>query len=239
MKAALKGGRKLTLPQTIDIMETAGTEDLRAHSLLPLALRIIGRPKDPALRQAVDLLAQWKRAGGRRIDANRDGEYEHADAIRIMDAWWPRWARAQFQPVLGTAATDRLLATTQVDNPPNNHGDHLGSAYQGAWYGYARKDLRLVLGRKVKGRYTRKFCGGGRIKRCRRVLLDSLREALKIPASELYKDSVCSEEGQGGDQTCYDAVRFRPVGGATQPLIPWINRPTYQQANEIQARVPR
>ena len=40
-------------------------------------------------------------------------------------------------------------------------------------------------------------------------------------------------------QWCYDAVRFRPVGGATQPLIHWINRPTYQQVNEIQSRVPR
>ena len=59
-------------------------------------------------------------------------------------------------------------------------------------------------------------------------------------ASQLYgDDEVCEDAGQKGDQTCYDSVRFRPVGGATQPLIPWINRPTYQQVNEIQARVPR
>ena len=61
--------------------------------------------------------------------------------------------------------------------------------------------------------------------------------ALSRPA-----DDVAARRGGGqppGDQTCYDSVRFRPVGGATQPLIPWINRPTYQQANEIQSRVPR
>jgi hypothetical protein len=34
-------------------------------------------------------------------------------------------------------------------------------------------------------------------------------------------------------------VNFRAVGGATQPLIHWINRPTFQQANEIQSSVPR
>ncbi len=63
---------------------------------------------------------------------------------------------------------------------------------------------------------------------------------MRVPASELYgKDPVCAEAGQAGDQTCFDSVRFRPVGGATQPLIPWINRPTYQQVNEIQTRVPR
>ena len=221
-------------------MAVAGTADLRAHAVLPLALRVMGRPRDPALRRAVELLAEWRRAGGLRIDRDRDGTYEHTDAIRIMDAWWPLWVRAQFQPVLGRAATDVLLATTQIENPPNNHGDHLGSAYQGAWYGYARKDLRSVLGRKVRGRYTREYCGGGRLKRCRRALRASLRKALAVPASELYgNDEVCSEAGQAGDQDCYDAVHFRPVGGATQPLIPWINRPTYQQVNEIQSRVPR
>jgi hypothetical protein len=52
-------------------------------------------------------------------------------------------------------------------------------------------------------------------------------------------DEVCKDEGRAGDQACYDMVRFRPVGGATQPLIPWINRPTYQQVNEIRSRVPR
>jgi hypothetical protein len=41
---------------------------------------------------------------------------------------------------------------------------------------------------------------------------------------------VCSD----GDQTCYDKIRFRPLGAITQPLIPWQNRPTYQQADEIQ-----
>ncbi len=46
VKAAIKGERKLTLPGLIDIMEVAGTGDLRAHSVLRLALRIIGKPKD-------------------------------------------------------------------------------------------------------------------------------------------------------------------------------------------------
>ena len=240
LKAKLRDGHKLTLPEVIDVMEVAGTGDLRAHTVLPLALRIIGRPKDRALRAAVAELQAWRRAGGRRIDANRDGAYDNADAVRIMDAWWPLWVRAQFQPRLGRKAVDTLLATTQLDNAPNNHGDHLGSAYQGAWYGYVRKDLRTLLGRKVKGRYAREYCGNGKLRRCRQVLRESLRTALSVPASALYgDDKVCNAAGRSGDQTCYDAVRFRPVGGATQPLMPWINRPTYQQADEIQARVPR
>ena len=128
-------------------MELAGTTDLRAHAVLPLALRVLGRRQtEPALRDAVAKLRAWRRAGGLRRDHDRNGVYEHADAIRILDAWWPRWVRAQFEPALGRPALERLLAAVHPDNEPNNGGQHLGSAYQDGWYGYVRKDLRTVLG---------------------------------------------------------------------------------------------
>jgi hypothetical protein len=41
------------------------------------------------------------------------------------------------------------------------------------------------------------------------------------------------------DQWCYDAVRQRPVGAINQPLIHWINRPTFQQVVEINNQAPR
>jgi acyl-homoserine lactone acylase PvdQ len=236
LKAALRRGRKLTLPGLIDVMEMAGSEDLRAHADLPLALRIVGRPKDPALRAAIAELRAWRRAGGLRRDSDRDGTYEHSDAIRIMDAWWPLWVKAQFEPKLGRRAYERLTSTLAIDNPPNNHGDHLGSAYQGAWYGYVRKDLSTVLHRKVRGPYHRRYCGGGRLSRCRSVLRRTLKAAIAVPASQVYAgDTLC----QNGDQLCFDAIRFRPTGGATQPLIHWINRPTYQQAVSVGHAVPR
>jgi acyl-homoserine lactone acylase PvdQ len=240
VREAIRGERKLTLPGLIDIMEVAGTGDLRAHSVLPLALRIVGTPKDARLRGAVETLRAWRRDGGLRKDADGDGVYEHSDAVALMDAWWPLWLKAQFEPVLGPTAMDKLEAALEIDNPPNNHGEHLGSSYQGSWYGFARKDLRTVLGRRVRGRYAREFCGRGRPARCRRALRRSLKAALDVPRSALYGgDEVCRAAGRDGDQWCYDAVRQRPVGGATQPLIHWINRPTYQQANEIVRRVGR
>jgi acyl-homoserine lactone acylase PvdQ len=240
LRAAIAGERKITLPGLIDVMEVAGTGDLRAHAALPLALELIGRPRDAELRGAVDALRAWHADGGLRKDANADGTYEHTDAIALMDAWWPRWVSAQFEPALGTKAMDKLTAVLPIDNPPNNHGDHLGSAYQGSWYGFVRKDLRSVLGHDVRGRYAREYCGGGRVARCRRVLRQSLKAALAVPRSELYGgDAVCADAGRDGDQWCYDAVRQRPTGGATQPLIHWINRPTYQQAVEVIRKVAR
>jgi hypothetical protein len=74
------------------------------------------------------------------------------------------------------------------------------------------------------------FCGRGRPAACRKALERSLSDALRESADTTYPaDDVC----KAGDQTCLDDVRFRPLGGVTQPLIPWINRPTYQQAVEV------
>jgi hypothetical protein len=232
VKAGIAHGRKMDLPELIQAMEMAGTQDLRAHVDLPPALKVIGKSKDPA----VTALRAWLKAGGQRKDADGDHVYEHADAIRILDAWWPKWVQAQFQPVLGKPAFDTLTATIATDNPPNNHGQHLGSAYQGSWYGFVEKDLRTVLGQTVKGKYARTYCGRGSLTRCRSALLSSLRAAAKVPATTVYSgDPLC----KAGDQWCFDAIRQRPIGGATQPLIAWINRPTFQQADEIQHRVAR
>jgi hypothetical protein len=127
-----------------------------------------------------------------------------------------------------------------LDNAPNNHGDHLGSAYQDGWYGYASKDLRTVLKRRVRGRYSRVYCGGGRPGRCKATLAASLKIALQhADPQELYGgDPVCVDAGRDGDQKCFDSVRMRPLGAVTQPLIDWINRPTFQQAVEIQGHRP-
>src|SRR3954471_20090839 len=236
LKKIIRGKRKATLPKAIDVMEMAGSTDLRAHAVLPLALKVIGRPRDPKLATAVAELRAWVKAGGLRRDSDRNGVYEPADAIRILDAWWPRWMRAEFQPVLGKPAFAALLKTVDPDNEPNNGGQHLGSAYQDGWYGYARKDLQTVLGRHVPGPYSRRYCGKGKFKRCRAALRRSLRAAVAVPPTTVYSgDPKC----RAGDQMCFDAVSFRAVGGATQPLIHWINRPTFQQVNEIQRQVPR
>jgi hypothetical protein len=236
LKPLIKGRRKTTPAEMVNAMELAGVTDLRAHVDLPLALRIIGRPGDSSLRRAVNELRAWQRAGGMRKDANHDGTYEHSDAIRLLDAWWPRWVRSQFKPALGAKAYRALLVAVELDNTPNNHGDHLGSAYQTGWYGFVRKDLRTVLKRKVRGTYSRKYCGGGKLRRCRRVLRRSLRDAVRAARGTVYPaDAVC----KANDQWCHDAVRQRPVGGATQPLIHWINRPTYQQVVEVQGPAPR
>ena len=125
-----------------------------------------------------------------------------------------------------------LTNTVAIDNSPSGGGEHHGSAYQGSFYGYVSKDLRTTLGDRVKGPYSRRYCGS--LAKCRSALRASLRAALKAP-NPYTGDPYCKD----GDQWCYDAVRQRPTGGATQPLIEWINRPTFQQAVEVQHFVAR
>jgi hypothetical protein len=63
--------------------------------------------------------------------------------------------------------------------------------------------------------------------------------ALAVSPSTLYADDTCTAAGQPGSQTCFDKISFRPLGAITQPLIPWVNRPTYQQVTEVQGHGPR
>jgi hypothetical protein len=232
------GSRKATLPQLTEAMADAATVDLRGDAVLPWALRVLGRPGGE-VGEAVSKLRAWQRAGAHRLDADGDGAYEHAEAIRIIDAWWPRWMRAQFQPVLGKALFEAMSAVHALDNHPNNHGDHVGSAWQGGWYSFAQKDLRTLLGRRVRGRWSRTYCGKGSLRRCRTALRRSLGAALEVDPASLYADQVCADAGREGEQACFDSIWHRPLGGITQPLIPWQNRPTFQQVVEIPKSVPR
>jgi acyl-homoserine lactone acylase PvdQ len=239
IRARIAGRRKITLAGLVEAMGEAATTDLRAERVLPLALRVLGAPRDPALAAAVAKLRAWVAAGAHRRDRDGDGRYEHADAVRILDAFWPRWMRAQFAPSLGEPLFDQLAAAHELDNAPNDHGQHRGSAYQTGWYGHASKDLRRVLGLKVRAPYSKRYCGGGRVARCRAALRGALARALEDDPGRLYADPVCAAAGRAGDQACFDAIRLRPIGGATQPLIGWQNRPTYQQAVEVQGHRPR
>ncbi|MGH2841847.1 MAG: penicillin acylase family protein, partial [Solirubrobacteraceae bacterium] len=239
IRARIAGKRRLDLPGLVDAMGEAATTDLRAEMVLPLALRIIGAPRDARLADAVAKLRAWVADGSHRRDLDGEGRYEHSDAIRILDAFWPRWMRAQFEPVLGAKLFDQLEAAHELHDDPNAHGGHVGSSYQNGWYGYAYKDLRRVLGLKVRKAYSRRYCGRGKRTKCRIALRLALLAALDDKPSTLYSDGACAKAGRPADQDCYDAIAFRATGGITQPMIGWQNRPTYQQAVEVQGHRPR
>ena len=79
------------------------------------------------------------------------------------------------------------------DDDPNLDGEHHGSAYQNGWYGYAQKDLRRLLGRRVHDKLSRVYCGGartrqGNVRKCRARLRASLKRALNSDPAVFYRD---------------------------------------------------
>jgi acyl-homoserine lactone acylase PvdQ len=239
IEARISGRRTITLAGLVEAMGEAATTDLRAEQVLPLALEVIGSPTDERLAKAVTELRDWVASGAHRRDRDGDGVYEHANAIRILDAFWPRWMRAQFEPPLGSRLFDQLTRSHGLDNEPNGDGAHPGSAYQTGWYGYAAKDLRRVLGRRVRAPYSKRYCGAGDRARCSTLLREALSRALDVGPAQLYADAACAKAGRRNDQACFDMIAFRSIGGITQPMIGWQNRPTYQQAIEVRGHRPR
>lgn len=252
LKKRLKGGKKIDLPGAIDSASEAATTDMRGYYVLPWALKVLGKQKDPKVADAIAKLKAWRAAGAHRIDKDKDGVYENSDAIRIMDAWWPLWSEGQFKPALGDDLWKIVVSRLEngIDDTPNGHGAHHGSAYQGAIYGQVQKDLRdLLKVKKVKGRFSRVYCGGGKLKKCRAMLAATLAQAADTPASKLYSpDAICDGEPaigppdpgrKPGDQACWDKIWHQAASAISADVIPWQNRPTFHQAVEVQGHRPR
>lgn len=214
-------------------MAEAAVTDLRGERVLPRLLQVLrGKPiEDPALAQAVGQLASWAAAGAQRKETARGSRtYAHAEAVRLMDAWWPKLVEAEFRPGLGDGLWRALTTQLTVDESPaaahGPTGGHAGSSFQYGWWGYVDKDIRAVLGEPVSGPLGRAYCGDGDPDACRDALLASLAEAVAEPAEAVYPgDDSCA----AGDQWCADAIIQRPLGGITHAPVSWQNRPTYQQ----------
>ncbi|WP_019810336.1 penicillin acylase family protein [Saccharomonospora halophila] len=227
-------------------MAEAGLADLRAERVLPLLLRVLDTAPvtDPDAQAALARLRAWLDDGGLRTETEPGSRtYAHAEASRIMDAWWPLLVRAQFEPGLGPEAFGAMVEVLQINDSPSGFqnevpGKRVGQAHQGStfhsgWWGYVHKDLRAVLGEPVAGPLGETFCGGGDLDRCRDLLLDTLRQAAAQPATEVYPgDANCD----AGDQWCADSIVHNPLGGITHDKISWQNRPTYQQVVEFPTR---
>jgi acyl-homoserine lactone acylase PvdQ len=221
-------------------MADAALTDLRGEDVLPDLLKVIHSAPvtDPQEAAAVQQLEVWSTAGTKRHETSPGSHtYANADAVRVMDAWWPLLIAGEFQPGLGSDLYTALTANLTIDESPSaGHGptgSHAGSSFQYGWWSYADKDLRKVLGEPVQGALARTYCGGGQLTACRDMLLSTLKQAAAVPAATVYPgdDGGCS----AGDQWCADSIVQRPLGGVTDDRISWQNRPTFQQVVEFPA----
>ena len=165
-----------------------------------------------------------------------------------MDAWWPRALEAEFKPEMGTQLFDAVRSMMHFDNDPHGDGDHLGSAYIDGWYGFVSKDLRRVLGQSAQDPFSRTYCGGGSLTACR----DALRPVAVRRARRAGRRRPTTRTPARRRPTGWRGARpARATSGAgtrsasgrsgavTARTIHWINRPTFQQAVEVQGHRPR
>jgi hypothetical protein len=232
IKALFRRG-KVTRSGLVGAMIDAGTVDLRAEKLLPLALDVVGNDKQDAA--AVSLLRRWVRDGAHRVDRHRTGHYDDQAAIALFDTWWDDNGKGD-----GGLAKDTMRPVLKdlVDAVPDRIDDHprqgLGSSWDSvAWYGYVSKTLRRVLGREVTGPFSQAYCGS--LAGCRAALRASLHTAVQ---RALAAQSVASVDKLSYDKHLDDIapVTAGIVGTRT---IDWQNRPTFQQVINFTRHRPR
>jgi acyl-homoserine lactone acylase PvdQ/putative cell wall-binding protein len=243
---------KLTRGDMVNIMEDAGTVDLNAQEIYPLALAILNGTAPPdglvtddaTLEAMAQRLAQWVRDGGHRRDLDQDGDYDNAVAVAIGDA--------TLRPMLDEVYGDELGDTELPQGVENHPRSGLGSAYNGGQADHLDKDFRQVLGQDVEGAYSRTYCGGGDKATCADVLWTALSEAAELLSSprpdnqdssclgypDEYKFGSDNPEDWVYDDTC-DNISQTPVGVTSVPDQPWINRPTFQQVMQVGSRIGR
>ena len=96
--------------------------------------------------------------------------------------------------MLGTNLLDQVESEFAINDEPGHgtSGAHLGSAFDVGFYGIVQKDLRSVLGQRVRGPLNRIYCGRGSLKACRAALESSLRQAVGESPQQVYPaDGVC------------------------------------------------
>jgi hypothetical protein len=240
VKQARRTGGKVNLTQLTRAVNLSATTDLRGEDVFPWMRRVIGKTKGHD-RKLLKLVAGWVRSGSNRLDRNGDNVYEHSAGIALMDSWWRRLVPAIFKPALGAklfgVVEDQVLGIGGPDD------------WGWVWASHVQKDLRSVLGKRERGRYSRVYCGGParepvhgkRLRkvrhRCRGLLIGTLRRAAATVAKRQgSKDparwklhATCKQT----DPPSCDQLVPNTAGAVDTPPFPWQNRGTYHQVDEI------
>jgi acyl-homoserine lactone acylase PvdQ len=203
--------RHALLTDVVGIMNRAATEDIRSP-VWPIISRVLRSGPAPGSRdqQVVNLLDDWVRRDAPRLDVDDNGLYDEAGPA-IMDAAWRPIADAVMAPVFGDLLDDL--------NSVRGLGGQSG-------HSYVDKDLRTLLGDKVRGRFNLAYCGGGSLAQCRADLWAAIHETADRLAAELGETDP--------SKWLKPAARTGFVPGLLPNTFPTTNRPTFQQVLELQ-----
>lgn len=206
--------RKHTLASITGAMNAGATQDVRAVDTLPLISRVLRSGPAPSARakHMLELMERWRQRGSSRLDRDLDGRIDDPGAA-VMDTSWVGLANATIARKIGRKLAGQLDADlmSRFDLPP-------GGQFSG-WHIYMDKDLRSTLGRRVRGPYRNRYCGLGRLSRCRRDMW---------AAVEAAGTRLAASQGPNPDAWRSDAKRERInfVPGVFTKTLRYTNRPS-------------
>jgi acyl-homoserine lactone acylase PvdQ len=206
--------RRHTLATLTGAMNAAATQDVRAVTFVPLLAEFLNGGPAPSARAArmLQLLEDWHAQGSSRLDRDLDGKIDHPGAA-ILDTAWPKLADDSMTSVLGQDLADQLNDTLhrRYDQPPDGQF--------GGWHMYMSKDLRSLLGKRVKGPLRNRYCGNGDVNACRTALWSALDAA----GSELAAAQGPDPDAWRADANA-ERISFAP--GLLPYTMRYTNRPT-------------
>lgn len=222
---ALAMERRLSIADVVRIHTLAGITDGRALLFYPIVRRLLPADvvADAELAAVLQSADAWVAGGALRQDADNDGYLEYAQAIAVLDAWWPLLIRAIAEPVLGTAVIEGSGGRTN-NLPPLDIGPDFGSS---AWFSFLARDLRHLMGEVVARPFSLPLCGAGELEACRLTAQDSLRAALPA-AEEKYRQAGGAWQIPVTCDGCLQ-TEYRATGDAPDlnPTL-WQSRPTFE-----------
>jgi acyl-homoserine lactone acylase PvdQ len=211
-RLATKSG-KWNLARVTSAMNAAATQDVRAIDTVPLLKRLLKGSKAPSAQaqQMLDLMVAWKRHGGSRLDSDLDGKIDDPGAA-VMDGSWTLVANAFMGPKLAPQLDELNSLFSRFDQPP-------GGQYDG-WYQYFDRDIRSLLGMRIKAPFANSYCGNGKLKACQNAVWSALASA----GAQLTTTQGTSDPSLWRADATAERIKFAP--GLLPTTMRYTNRPS-------------
>jgi acyl-homoserine lactone acylase PvdQ len=211
-KLADKKG-KWTLASVTSAMNAAATQDVRAIDTVPLLAKLLKGSKAPnqMAKKMLAVLVAWNKRGGSRLDRNLDGKIDDPGAA-VIDGSWDGIANALLRPRLKSQLDELDSLFSRFDQPPDGQ--------RSGWYQYFDRDIRELLGEKVKRPFEVAYCGKGKLSACQKAMWKALAKSGKKIASEQGTNNPKAWRADANAER----ITFTP--GLLQTTMRYTNRPS-------------
>ena len=194
-------------------MNAAATQDIRAIDTVPLLRKLLAGSTPPNDQAAamLQVMIDWRKRGGSRLDRDLDGFIDDPGAA-VMDGSWGRIADAFMGPRLGSQLEELNTLFRRFDLPPMGQ-------YSG-WYQYFDRDIRALLGIKIKDPFRVSYCGKGKKGACQQAIWAALAAA----GAELEAIQGSPDPKQWRSDAVRERITFAP--GLLPTTMRYTNRPS-------------